>query len=28
GTGAVYVMLRKSNDKKLENRERHQKRSS
>ncbi|OLQ87231.1 DNA mismatch repair protein MutS [Vibrio ponticus] len=26
GTGAVYVLLRKSNDKKLENRERHQKR--
>ncbi|WP_428774305.1 DNA endonuclease SmrA [Vibrio sp.] len=26
GTGAVYVMLRKSADKKLENRERHQKR--
>ncbi|MEF1226751.1 Smr/MutS family protein, partial [Vibrio fortis] len=28
GTGAVYVMLRKSDDKKLENRERHQKRMS
>ncbi|MCG9555593.1 DNA endonuclease SmrA [Vibrio sp. Isolate31] len=28
GTGAVYVMLRKSNEKKLENRERHQKRTS
>ncbi|GAK86939.1 hypothetical protein JCM19238_4548 [Vibrio ponticus] len=26
GTGAVYVLLRKSDDKKLENRERHQKR--
>ncbi len=26
GTGAVYVLLRKSSDKKLENRERHQKR--
>ena len=26
GTGAVYVMLRKSSEKKLENRERHQKR--
>ncbi|MDA0149256.1 DNA endonuclease SmrA [Vibrio sp. LaRot3] len=28
GTGAVYVMLRKSSEKKLENRERHQKRMS
>lgn len=28
GTGAVYVMLRKSSEKKLENRERHQKRRS
>ena len=26
GTGAVYILLRKSNEKKLENRERHQKR--
>ncbi|MCA2447906.1 DNA endonuclease SmrA, partial [Vibrio alginolyticus] len=26
GSGAVYVLLRKSADKKLENRERHQKR--
>ncbi|MGR5288021.1 DNA endonuclease SmrA [Vibrio maritimus] len=28
GSGAVYVMLRKSQEKKLENRERHQKRTS
>ena len=28
GTGAVYVMLRKSSEKKLDNRERHQKRRS
>ncbi len=28
GSGAVYVMLRKSQEKKLENRERHQKRMS
>ncbi|MEL0611372.1 DNA endonuclease SmrA, partial [Vibrio echinoideorum] len=28
GTGAVYVMLRNSNEKKLENRERHQKRTT
>ncbi|MCP3697653.1 MAG: DNA endonuclease SmrA, partial [Aliivibrio sp.] len=28
GTGAVYVLLRKSEAKKLDNREKHQKRSS